>query len=70
MAYIVKPENLPHRRAREAKLDTQQGVADLRELVIELTEENESLRAANTAQAQEISDLQEIVLNQLEQEAE
>ena len=68
MAFIGKPENLPHKRAREAKLDTQQGVADLRELVIGLIEENETLRAENTAQAQEISDLQEILLNKVEQE--
>lgn len=70
MAFIGKPENLPHRRARLAKLDTQQGVADLRELVIELVEENEALRAENEAQAQEISDLQELVLNKVEQEGE
>lgn len=70
MAFIGKPENLPHRRARLEKLDTQQGVADLRELVIELVEENETLRAENEAQAQEISDLQELVLNKVEQEGE
>lgn len=70
MAFIGKPENLPHRRARLAKLDTQQGVQDLRELVIELVEENETLREVNDAQAQEISDLQELVLGNIEQEGE
>lgn len=45
------------------KKEQTQSTDDLRELVIGLIEENETLRAENAAQAQEITDLQELYLN-------
>ena len=63
---IEHTNNLPRRRAKEEKKETRQNMADLQELALFLAEENDALREANEAQAKEISDLQELVLQKTE----
>ena len=63
---VEAQSNLPRKRAKEEKKETRQGMEDLQELALSLSEENAALREANAAQAQEISDLQELVLSKLE----